>query len=79
MKPHWLSEEEIQKIGKRLTEIEVLERPWTELNAKAEEANPVMQYESGWYFWDETWGNVFGPFETEEDATRASMQYVKGL
>lgn len=29
-----------------------------------------------WWFWDETWANRHGPFETEDDARRALDAYV---
>lgn len=34
---------------------------------------------SGWYFWDETWANVYGPFDTKDDAVSALIDYCERL
>lgn len=34
---------------------------------------------SGWYFWDETWDNLHGPFSTIEDARESLTNYAKTL
>ena len=33
----------------------------------------------GWYFWDETWGNEHGPFETEQLSRKKLAEYVEHL
>lgn len=32
-----------------------------------------------WYFWDETWADRVGPYDTEEDARIALKEYCKKL
>jgi len=34
---------------------------------------------TSWYFWDETWSNRHGPYETEKEARAILGQYVKQL
>jgi len=38
--------------------------------------NPVHKEDDGWYFYDETWSDRFGPFPTEEDANKARVVYA---
>tara|TARA_B100001964_G_scaffold61840_1_gene70446 strand:+ start:99 stop:341 length:243 start_codon:yes stop_codon:yes gene_type:complete len=33
----------------------------------------------GWFFWDETWANRIGPFQTEEEATKKCRSYLGWL
>lgn len=33
----------------------------------------------GWYFWDETWANKIGPYESYEEANAALHAYIKEL
>lgn len=35
--------------------------------------------ESGWYFWDETWTDRYGPYETAQDAASALHEYGESL
>jgi len=35
--------------------------------------------DNNWYFWDETWGNAIGPYETEEAADLGSAEYASQL
>lgn len=32
-----------------------------------------------WNFWDETWSNIHGPYDTEEEARAALDEYTKNL
>lgn len=34
---------------------------------------------TGFYYWDEAWGNCFGPFEDEEECRESLAKYAKGL
>ena len=34
---------------------------------------------SGWYFADETWSYYYGPYEDEEAAKQACIEYAKQL
>lgn len=39
--------------------------------------DPVEQDTDGWYFWDETWADRHGPFDSEEKAREALDHYCK--
>ena len=52
--------------------------------------NPVMYmndefttsegvHRPGWYFWDETWATCYGPYESEQEADEACVEYAKHL
>lgn len=41
--------------------------------------DPIIQRDDGWFFYDETWGNVIGPFKNRGAAVFGLKQYVKGL
>lgn len=41
--------------------------------------NPVHFHNGAWYFWDETWTIAHGPFDTEELANQACIEYAKWL
>lgn len=45
----------------------------------ADYINPVHFHEGAWYFWDETWTVAHGPFDTEELANQACIEYAKWL
>jgi len=51
------------------------------LNGESEkEMNPVHQDRDGkWYFFDETWADRQGPYETEEEANEACAKYADEL
>jgi hypothetical protein len=33
----------------------------------------------GWYFWDETWTNLCGPYKTKKEASEKLDKYVETL
>lgn len=35
--------------------------------------------DAGWYFWDETWVNFYGPYDTQEEARGACVQYAETI
>lgn len=37
----------------------------------------VQRYEKGWYWYDETWAERFGPYDSEELARAACSNYAK--
>ena len=40
------------------------------------ERDPVFEWEDGqWFFWDETWSQSYGPYETEWKAREALHRY----
>ncbi len=39
--------------------------------------DPVREYEDGWYFWDETWADKHGPYDTEQQARTALVIYCE--
>lgn len=42
-------------------------------------SNPVFVAGGEWYWYDETWTNVSGPYDCEEEAVRACEEYVNNL
>lgn len=43
-------------------------------------SSPIYEGKDGkWYFWDETWSNEYGPFDTEEKARERLKDYVEYL
>ena len=32
-----------------------------------------------WWFWDETWSDAYGPYESEADANAAVNEYARNL
>jgi len=40
-------------------------------------SNPIHCYDEKWWFWDETWSDRMGPFDTEEQTEEALRQYCK--
>ena len=41
--------------------------------------NPVYEKGGKWYFWDETWSNTYGPFDSEEITRKKLENYNKLL
>lgn len=42
--------------------------------------DPVYQGPDGnWWFWDETWTDQRGPYDTEKDARKALREYATDL
>lgn len=67
--PRWLTEDEMRKLGEAIfmaEEIVLMD-------------NPVLEYKSGWYFWDETWSRVCGPYDDYDLASRACFEYAQSL
>lgn len=44
-------------------------------------SNPIHQdsVDKKWYFYDETWSDRLGPYDTEQEATEACRRYAEGL
>jgi len=41
-----------------------------------ESANPVFQDDDGkWWFWNETWSDKYGPYESKERVAKALYTY----
>jgi hypothetical protein len=60
---HWLSAIEVLLLGEAI-------------GFDPKGPNPVVRYESGWYFWDEDWAMIKGPYESMEKADKACDEYV---
>lgn len=41
--------------------------------------DPVHEDNDKWYFWDETWADRHGPYETEAKARQALRKYTDNL
>lgn len=61
--PHWLSDEEMSKLP---GDQKILSDATTKLNGK-------------WYFYNETYSQLKGPYQTREDAQKAQEKYENTL
>lgn len=52
---------------------------WSKFKTKPYSPHPVHRYGSVWYFWNETWSDVIGPYDTEEEANTAFNDYCAQL
>jgi hypothetical protein len=43
------------------------------------ENNSIIKYTTGWWFWDETGVDAYGPFETLEECERKMREYAATL
>jgi hypothetical protein len=41
--------------------------------------DPVHEKDGKWYFWDETWGDWFGPYDSEVEAREKLSAYGRWL
>ena len=41
--------------------------------------DPVHQILDAWWFWDETWVYSHGPYDTEQLARKACIEYARRL
>ena len=39
--------------------------------------DPVHEHNDKWYFWNETWSNRIGPYNTKTEATKALTKYCE--
>ena len=44
-----------------------------------ESPNPIHEEGGKWYFWDETWADRCGPFDTKEQAEAELGFYVRNI
>jgi len=44
---------------------------------KRHDPNPIRFEDGRWWFYDEVWIDRYGPFDTEEEATNACIEYCK--
>jgi hypothetical protein len=44
-----------------------------------ESSNPVFEKDGLWYFWDETWSDALGPYQSEFAARMACKEYAENL
>lgn len=63
VEPHWITEEEEKHLGSEKWEPRY-------------NGDPVVRFGSLWYFFDETWTELFGPFENIEDADESVKKYT---
>ena len=48
----------------------------------AAETEPTAEFYGwtpGWYFWNEVWSDEYGPYDTQDTAREALVEYVKSL
>lgn len=60
--PHWLSVGEYKYIGEEIS---------------SKEGDPIIQCQTGWYYNDEVWCNLCGPFLSREEAQASLDDYTK--
>ncbi len=41
--------------------------------------DPVYEENGQWYFWDEIWVDILGPYDSQAEARRQIDRYVKFL
>jgi len=41
--------------------------------------DPIHEKNGKWYFYDESWSEVWGPFETHEEAEHELAKYLEKL
>lgn len=41
--------------------------------------DPIHEYKEKWWFWDETWSERIGPYDTEAEANLALSSYISQL
>lgn len=46
---------------------------------KVEYQEPVHERDGKFWFWDETWTDEYGPYETKEAADRGCLEYATWL
>lgn len=64
--PHWLTAEEQRW---------VITKP-----GFSKDGNPVICGDDNmWYFFDETWTEVYGPYQTQEEANEGCSRYASTL
>jgi len=39
--------------------------------------DPVHEHDDKWYFWDETWSQRVGPYDTKAKAAEALVRYCE--
>ena len=39
--------------------------------------NAIHKKDNKWYFWDETFADEYGPYQTEEEAVIKLSEYIK--
>jgi len=64
--PHWLTGEEQDALG---------ENTYVSEN----NSDPLACYNGKWYFCDETWANMYGPFETKDECAAEVIKYARCL
>ena len=42
-------------------------------------SDPVHEFNDAWWFWDETWSFGIGPYDTEQLAREACLEYARRL
>jgi len=67
--PHWLTEKEEREL--RRTQRVQSDQEFVK--------DPTVQFGDLWYFYDETWSSLFGPFSNRKECREAMVKYAKSL
>jgi len=62
--PHWLSDEEMMTLGE----------PQSNRQYKSD---PTIQYCGLWFFFDEIWTSLHGPYNTRDEARAGATKYAR--
>lgn len=54
-------------------------KPIPRIAADMQAPDPIFEREGKFFFWDETWTNEQGPFNTREEAQAALRKYAESL
>lgn len=68
----------IHRVDVEIAEVCLGKKPKVQLG-KIISDNPVFYENNEWYFWDETWIEKYGPYDTEAEANSACVQYAETL
>jgi len=55
------------------------EKECKELGDAEEKCGPLLRYSDQWYYSDETWSELCGPFTTKEEANEGCKEYARQL
>lgn len=58
---------------------EMLKDLWDRVQTEIHKPKHIQCYDGRWFFWDETLTQVYGPYETMEEAQEESKKYAETI
>jgi len=52
---------------------------WIQETFRSHKYHPLYKKNGYWHFWNETWSDLIGPYETQDEARIAFKKYCKEL